>query len=465
MKSANRSANLILAVEPFDLLMILCIVGLIAAIGFVVLRGDQVGLGVLYFGPTESASSRATIQITFDEPIQAISKVESYFSLTPPIKGRILVINKQIIFQPAETLQLEQTYTVTIRAGLTSSNGRKLKADVHWQFRIRVPQIVYLVADTNSVANLYTLNPPRQLTNSDAGINSYDVAPDGSKIVYSETPIDGSSRLYLLDAATGQSTLLYKCQDAICSHLTWRPDGGMIAFERADLNSGTGTEGGLARVWLFDVAMNEAHPLFRDNQQLGVSPHWSPDSTRLAIYNAAVAGIEIHDFTNGKDTIIPAEDGEVGEFSPDGRWLSFPKIVQIGEKFVIHLALLDLSSAQPTQRDLVPDSDAYNDVEGAWRSDSRSLIVARHQPYEGGSQPPQPQLYDIEIATGKMTPLVTDKNYKNTRISLSPIGDRIVFERFASDKPDAQTEIWLYQLDTKSLTLLATNGFDPRWIP
>src|SRR5215813_11144491 len=105
--------------------------------------------------------------------------------------------------------------------------------------------------------------------------------------------------------ATGASRLLYNC-NAVCINLTWRPDGGAVAFQKVELNESIGTGPGAPRIWLFDLSTNTTQPLFSDNQKIGDSPRWSPDGTRLAVYSPPSAGIVIHNFTDNHDLTIPA---------------------------------------------------------------------------------------------------------------------------------------------------------------
>jgi Tol biopolymer transport system component len=380
-------------------------------------------------------------------------------------------VQDQLTFQPSEAFKQGQDYTVTVRAGVQGSAGRTLKQDVQWQFRVTAPLILYAGPVDNIVQNLFVIDPsqldsPRQLTNAAKGVVGYDIASDGSGVVYSEVQDDGSTKLKLLDTSTGQSRIVYDCPDATCTAPAWRPDGGAVAFERVELNLGTGIGPGVTRVWVLDVATGNASPLFKDNQQLGYSPHWSPDGTKLAVFNLNAGGIVIHDFTNQTDQTIPTVQGEVGDFSPDGKWISFPKVVDLGgNNFVTHLVLVDISGGQYVQHDLVPDNDQANDVESAWMPDSKHLVVARRPQSTDVTSMAGTQLYNVEIDSGKATPIVVDPAYSNSSITLSPSGDTILFQRFPFDKPGARTELWTYNMTTQALTKIVENANFGHWLP
>ncbi|MCC7446500.1 MAG: PD40 domain-containing protein [Anaerolineae bacterium] len=462
--------------DRFDWIVGLFIAALLIVTGIVILRGDQIGIGVQRFTPQASASSRAAIRITFDEPIDQPS-AESRLTILPAVRGKLSVTQNQLTFVPEQPLTQGQAYTVTLRAGVQGRTGRVLKQDIQWQFRVTPPRVVYLGPVNNIVQNIYRIDPAQaqpsqQLTQSPKGVLTYDAAPDGSGVIYTQMEPAGTSSLYWWDAATGQTRLFYECQDAACSSPVWRPDGGAIAFERVNLNSGTGIAPGAPRVWVLDVAANAARPLFNDSQQLGYMPRWSPDGNRLAVINANAGGIVVHDFTTNTDTLISTVSGEMGTFSPDGKWLSFPKVVaQTNQRFVTHLVLVDVSGDLFIQHDLIPDSDPNDDVEAAWLPDSKRLIVSRRSPTEPRADNTQPttisgaQLYMVDAASGKAEPLVINAVYDHKNVTLAPDGNTALFLRYPLDKPGASPEIWTINLTTRELKLVAVNGVAPRWLP
>jgi Tol biopolymer transport system component len=453
----------------FDLAIGVVSLALLVMIGLTIARGDQLGIVIQNYGPIETGSSRTTIRITFEEPVEQGS-IEKNFSVDPPVDGKFSVSQNLVVFSPSKPLTQGQDYTVVVKAGVQATTGRTLKQTVQWRFRVSPPRIVYLGPVDSIVQNLYLIDPSvsggeaRKLTDSKDGVLSFDVAADGSSIVYEQAESQGPASLYLFDVTTGTSRLLYDCKDAICSAPSWRPDGGAIAFERTDLNSGTGMAAGAPRIWVLDLATDTARPLFSDSQKLGYAARWSPDSQRLAVYSVSAGGIVVHDFAGGKDSPIETVQGEVGEFSPDSKWLFFPKILQLPDKrFVTHVVLVDISSAPPVTHDLVPDDDPSDDVGAMWLPDSKSLIVLRRPTGPDGVS--RAQLYRVEISTGKATPLTDDQSYGQSNLSLNPTGDTIVFQRFPLGKPGARPEIWTFYLTTGDLRRIVVNGTLPNWLP
>ncbi len=335
-------------------------------------------------------------------------------------------------------------------------------------------RIVYLWSADGITQNLYTIDPlapdkPQQLTNADNGVISFDVLPDGSKIIYTEVvraelPNWGTTRFFIWDAETRQSSLVYECQEAACNDLRWRPDGGAVALERVNMNPGGSADYSPPRVWVLDMAQKAAGPLFKDNQQLSRMPRWSPDGKRLAVTSATAGGIIIHDFTSGKDSVIATTSDEIGSFSPDGKWLTYPRIVTLDSAaYAVRQTLVDLSSNLFKPHDLVPTSESISDVQAVWQADSKGLIVARQPPNRKPTQ--GPQLFSVDLATGAATLLLPDNTYSLTDLSLSPSGDMILFQRTRLDQSNVRPEIALVNLRMHTVTLLIQNGSSPRWLP
>lgn len=330
------------------------------------------------------------------------------------------------------------------------------------------PRVVYLGPMDSIVQNLWLIDPgkgsqPVRLTNAKDGILDFDVSR-GGQIVYTEQMSKGASNLMLYDPQQGASRLLYECQDASCMEAVWRPDGKMIAFDRSELNTGTNMPPGAPRAWLFDVQTNQARPLFSDNQRLGFTPHWSPDGTKLAVFDVGAGGIAVYDFNTRKDTLIPAFQGSLGSFSPDSTKLWFPKVVEVQQQqYSTHIVIVDLSTTPFTQHDLIPDSAQDDDTGPIWMPDGKSLIVERRP--AGAPVEQDKQIYQVDVATGAAKPLVVDASYAHSNLTLSPSGDVLLFQRFKLGGQGARPELWTYEFKTQKLQKVADNANFPHWLP
>src|SRR5258708_26559265 len=172
----------------------------------------------------------------------------------------------------------------------------------------------------------------------------------------------------------------------------------------------------------------------------------------------------VHDFSTGQDQIIPTLQGEIGRFSPDGRWLFYPKVIKLGNNhYVTHVVLVDVWRTPFVRHDLLPDTDANDDVEAAWQPNSKGLIVVRRIPEAPAMS--APQLYGVTLATGSVTPLVVDLNYTNGNLVFDPTGEVLLFQRVLQANISARPELWTYNLKTHQLERIAHNASFARWLP
>jgi dipeptidyl aminopeptidase/acylaminoacyl peptidase len=451
--------------DRLDRAILLSTVLLLGGITAVVVRGDQIGIAVQQTAPTGIVSSRTRIEVTFDEPLD-LSSVSSNMSIDPAVPGDFEVAATTVRFRPRGAFQPGQNYQVTIHAGITATSGRRLKQDMQWAFSVRPLRIVFLQAEDGGPMNLYLLNPPdlpRKITDSEQGIVSFDVAPDGSKIVFVERPDPTVTKLSLWDSSTNAITPLYDCEDAVCNNLAWNPDGSSIALDYTNLQNAALVSP--SRIMLLDVTTRVMRPIFRDNQVVATHARWSPDGKWLAAARLDEGGIALQHVPDGKDFLIPTDREENGVFSPDSQSLLVRKRVALGEgTSAQHLVVVDLSSEILARRDLVPDNAPVNDIEAAWRADSKSLVVVRRKPFSANTIQGS-QLYLVEIATAQPTPLLTGDTFRQQSLQVSPGDESIIFWQLPVGKPAEKLTLWQLDFQTGTLKQIAENADSPRWLP
>ncbi len=335
-------------------------------------------------------------------------------------------------------------------------------------------RVVYLGPVGSIVQNLYALNPtggtPVQLTNTRNGIMDFDVFPDG-RIVYSDQNLDGSTNIMLYEPDKGQSRQLFACQDATCNEVAASPDGKLIAFDRSELNSGTNLAPGAPRIWLYDMTQNRTFRLFEDNQKIGYMARWSPDSTRIALWDSDRGGIVLYNLLTKEESVVPAYGGRVGEFSPDSQQLWFPRVLEVAvspdnpeqRQYVTHISIADIAKQPYRIHDTLPDTAADDDVDPIWSADGKSLFVLRRP--AGAKLEQDRQVYQLDIATGKATPILVDYAYSHSNLHLSPNKDQLLFQRFRMGAAGARPEVWVYDFQTRQARQLVDNGNLPQWLP
>ncbi|HVO41423.1 MAG TPA: Ig-like domain-containing protein, partial [Aggregatilineales bacterium] len=455
--------------DRLDAAMVMAMISLLVVIGEVIARGDQLGIRALEFRPVDTASSRTTIQVQFEETVD-LASVRAHFRIAPAVAGDFSVQDNRVTFRPSSPLPAGKDYAVTLTPGIVGVTGREFKQVIQWHFRVAAHRVIYLAPAFALTQNLYAIDPaqpdaPQQLTDvQPATVVDFDVAPDGSSIVFAERQPGSTIDLMMWDAASGTSRLFYACRDAQCTNPVWRPDGGAIAFERVELNTSLeGGHAGVPRVWIYDLVTNSVHLLFNTSERLGYAPHWSPDGKRIAVYDDSVGGIVVHDFSTRAEQVIKTVQGIVGAFSPDGRWLFFPRKLQFNaNQYATHQILVDTSTDPFALHSLIPDTDPSDDSEMVWTPDTTGVIVARRLSSARGIN--VPQIYEVNLANGQAVPLVVDESYASSALSLSPDGALLASQRLPVSAPNARNEVWLYDLKNHQLRRLASDARTPKWM-
>jgi Tol biopolymer transport system component len=474
--AARRRAGL--RITRFDRMVALVVVALIGLIGLTLALGDRVGVQIRRTAPVDVASSTTTIAIQFSEAMDWDSVIER-LRYDPPLQGAYTWSGTTLRFRPDDALEPGSAYSVTLASGAQSSGGRQVLRPAQFDFRVRTPRVAYLAPSDAMPQNIWIADPAdpdssQQLTYSPTGILNFDISPDGTRVAFAERSSNtGTADIKLLDLETGALTQLTNCVDSDCNSPVWRPDGGMIAYHRVDYNTGLDSLGvSPTRVWLIDLGTTPPtnRPLFSDSQILGYAPQWSEDGQRIIVYDNNSIGILVYDFTDGSLLVIPTRSGggDVA-LSPDGRLVVFPLLIidqaTGGARTTLQMADLETGRID----DLTHPDDPIDDATSAWHPDGRYLALARR--YMDDRYTRGRQIYLLDTETGDVTPLVVDGRYFNGFFFWDPSGDQLVMQRFpelteaGESNPAGRPEIWTYQLETGTLTQVATNAMFPRWVP
>ncbi len=476
-KAPNRQPDL--PIQPrfsrFDRTVFGAVLALILAILVVVLLGDHVGVQLLRSSPAGVARSTSPITIQFSETMNRLT-VEERLRLEPTVEGTFAWNGATMIFRPVEALLPGQEYTVILAAGAESDGGRRVLAEHRYTFTVRRPEVAYLAPADAAPQNIWIVDPaapqhPRQVTFSVTGIYNFDISPDGAQIAFAEHRSDtGTIDLKLLDLESGAVRLLVDCPESDCTSPVWSPDGNLIAYERVEINDPFASAGvGQTRVWLIDLRTDPptTRPLSSDSQAIGYAPTWSPDGSRVAVFDSSSQGIMIYTLDQDSAAFIPSRHGTVGEFSPDGTRLLFPDVIlHEGQGARTHLQIADLETQRFT--DLTDPDEPIDDERGVWRPDGQAIAVARR--YLDDRYTQGRQIYLIDVNGGNAEPLVVDPDYYHGFFAWAPAGRQLVIQRFpqASSQEQAaemRPEIWVFEVASGGLVKVAENAFHPRWVP
>lgn len=463
--------------SKFDRVVAGVSLSLVGLILLTVLLGDRVGVLVYRAGPLgEGARSTSRILMEFSEPMQRDS-VEPLFSTEPELEGSVSWSGNTFVFQPSQPIPPGTDVRVSLARGAVAQSGRVVLSEYRFDFSVRVPRVAFLYPANGTPQNIWvadTANPGNatQLTFSPSGIYDFAVSPDGSQIVFAENNSNNGTRdLKLLTLETGALEQITNCVDASCNTPVWRPDGAQIAYERVELNSDLAEQGigsSPTRIWTLDLTSRpvQTRPLFSDLQLLGHSPQYSANGERIAMYDTGMGAILINDLTDGSLTAIPTRSGTSGALSPDGTRLAYTEIVladNAGAYSYLRMANLD-------NNDVTNISDPPQEIDdqrAVWRPDGRVMAIARRdQSINRGYQ-----IYILDPLTQEIQQITTDNRYTNMFFSYDPTGRYLAVHRFpeldefGQPNMNGLPEIWMLDTETLQMTMLAENGFLPRWMP
>jgi Tol biopolymer transport system component len=144
-------------------------------------------------------------------------------------------------------------------------------------------------------------------------------SPDNTRIAAQEGFFPPDNRLIVIDAETGEKSIL--AQDADCQvwFPAWSPDGNRIAF-----SSDRDDPGGDMSLYTMDIDGTDWARLTDFN---GSAPNWSPDGTQIAFQSNRDGNYEIYVMNaDGSDPVRltdSAADDRGPIWSPDGKQILF----------------------------------------------------------------------------------------------------------------------------------------------
>lgn len=335
--------------------------------------------------------------------------------------------------------------------------------------------IVYLAPFDRGPSNLFIADlvtgETRQLTNQSNLIFDYAISPNGDWIAYTASHEDTTATdIWLLHLYNDQVIQLTNCADAnaTCSQPAWNSDGSIIAYSRLEYGAGF-TDETNEHIWLIEVATRESQLLFNELNVVGNTPQWSPTKPQIAFLLRNERQLIIYDIESKE--VIPLENiaNISGFFSADGDFFVYPKQSIIGNKFYIHLSMLDLETLTTIPLSGA-DENPVEDSQIAFHPTEPFAAIARRYLSDLGGQ-----IYLLDLATQETVPLVGNSNYAYSQPSWSSDGKWLLMQRYPfdgifntnndTDGSNDVTEIWAYEFETGELKQVVNNAFFPTFVP
>jgi Tol biopolymer transport system component len=428
------------------------------------------------YHPQDSAASDTVIEIMFDTAMSEVS-VREHFSIVPSVVGELTWPSaRHLQFVPAAPLPTDTQYTVTLKAGAASQDHKKtLKDDLHFSFRVRWPQVIFLGPASAAAPNLYLLDVAskrvRQLTNVTSGILDYAASLDGQWIAYATRREGNLSDIWVLNLATQETIQLTNCADveADCENPAWHPDGGRITYSRRELSVSSG-RAHTSRVWVVDLATRTSKLLFDDIEFEGCCPKWAPSGVRIAIFTSNPLGVLVYDFPSNKSVFVATEQGLVGgTFAADGSRLIYPvlRLGPAGSSYYQHFQMIsfDTFGEDEATDELLsgPIEAPVEDIQAAFHPDGRRVALVRR--YLDSRYAIETQVYILNLTTRTVEPVTDDPHYSNGAISWSVDGNLLLMQRYTESPNQSGLSIWVYVVSTGELRMIYSDGFLPQFLP
>ncbi len=329
---------------------------------------------------------------------------------------------------PAGNLSGRSLYTAPVISGTENGKLTRLttssESDLNPHFSPDGSLIAYVSGPPDS-SHIWIMNSDgsnkRQVT-TDAGMQAWpEWSPDGSRLVYWEynaatqkyairtIKTDGSAKITIIETAN------------IVDRPAWRPDGQYIAY--AEERSGN---------WDIWVARSDASQNWRMTSaaDMETNPLWSPDGTKIAYKMAAATGA----YTLTEEFIMSVANGfdDPRVYLWDG-----PQSIQ-------------MSGWSPDGRKIAYTAEAVSGTSG---KDRVSYLATVSDVNLSGT-----------TAQASNTQLLSTITLGDRGALFSPDGTKVVFWGW---DPSYRALLWLYDVASRQVNRLTTEGFDynPRWSP
>lgn len=460
---------------------------LMAGIGLVIGLGAMVAFGLPRLqstapesgGARAGVSARSPVVITFTRPMNHES-VESRLRIDPPVAGNFVWSGATVEFRPKGEWP-PGTIRVSLDGGAESDRGLPLLFGRSWEFSVGAPRVAYLFK-TNEAANIWTISlaggDAAQLTKETVGVREFSVSPDGTQIVYTAERADGGGDLRRISRDGSTTADVLACPEALCASPVFSPDGQRVAYERLPLRSGDAAgvfTPGAPTVEVLEIATGKILRPSPNAGDLTRSPFFSPDG-RLGYINTTLQATGIYDFAAQFTTYAPNGSGEIGTWSPDGKYLVYPEIIFPPEptpapgataepgrsnRFFSHL--LRVTVATNDTKNLsgsadVEDASPVYSPSGEWLAFGRKALNEEQWT-------PGRQLWVMRADGSDARRLTAEPDWNHSAFVWSPDGSRLVYMRFHVTDPASPAEIWTIAADGSDARPLVVGGYLPEWLP
>lgn len=419
----------------------------------------------------QNVSPHAPLRLTFNRPMN-VESLSSALHVEPPLVGALRAEGNQIIYTPAEPWPERTTISVTLSGG-RSTAGLPLLGAQRWTFTVAGQRLTFLKGGAPNVwlIGLEEGAEAEQLTDEPLGVYNYDISRDGLRVAYSALRPDGGADLRMIGLDGSGTVEVLPCPEAACLSPAFSPDGTRLAYERQTVITDTTGDASFGEshvhLYTFSTRSDEAQP---DTIHDTRFPRWSPDG-RLSYFDTELRAVVVRDLGNGAVTYIPNGTGDLGSWSPDGRFIVYPELFVPdteaslpGEDFVDHfysrllrVEVATNASENLSGADLVTDAAPVYSPSGEW-----IVFGRRSMAPEQWTMGRQAWLMRADGSDARA--LTAEPVYNHSAFVWSADERALFYMRYNAGDPVAPVEIWTMNRDGTQARVITT-GYLPEWVP
>jgi dipeptidyl aminopeptidase/acylaminoacyl peptidase len=280
---------------------------------------------------------------------------------------------------------------------------------------------------------------PVQLTISDQRQSSPAWSPDGKWIAY-QSDYDGDEQwdIFLVSPKTGKVVNLTQTREIAELNPTWSPDGRYLAYEVKPKTSAA------YEIDIYDMVMRELKHITTNTPQdkRNSNPIWSKDG-KFIVYSQEQAkgtdsNIFVAEVATAASTLLTPHEGEqlyfANDLSPDGKKVLLTSNAANGYD---NIGLLEIASKKISWL----TKDKWEIRGGEFSPDGKHITFSAN--VDGNED-----IYLHDLTTGKSTALAIPKGVNSPaggHSAFTPDGSRLLYYH---NGPTAPGDLWVYQLAT-----------------
>lgn len=454
-------------IDPFDRYMLAVVGTLLLVLSAIIALGDNIGANVDDVSPSDGAlvANSTDIRITFEQPMDRDSVAEA-FSIEPDVEGTFRWRINTMIFTPDVPLIAGEDYVFRLSKSARSLTGRRLNEPIEVAFTTQVTTVYYLAPANSQLRSLWAVNSDgsdaHEVFAPENGIFQFAPSPDGSRIavtVFSEER--NSADIWLISPDGSDARQLTDCQPGVCGQSSWSPTGDLLAYAR-QFPTETGAMNP-PRIWLWDLGTNETGEVFEDSQVLGFDPTWNSDGSLLSFYDSNATAIRIINLNTSNISLVETDRADRWSFHPTDNTIAYTDLRTEDGWFYPYILTVNLDAPANNVADRALLASPEEDQSAVWSPAGNWLAFRRRfistEEYGTGSHV---MLYNRD--TGELRQITTEPNFTNSNIAWSPNGEQLLFQRYELQTADFVPEVWLYDLETGELRLLALDAANADWL-